>query len=326
MKILFLHGWTSTPGGVKPTYLKDNGHEVFNPALPDDDFDAAVRITQADFDLHQPDVVVGSGRGGAVTMNINSGNTPLVLLCPAWKRWGKATTVKPNTVILHAKTDEIIPFADSQELLRNSSLTELALIVIGNDHRLADQKSLQVMLEAVEKSTIHQEVEGYVCGICGQYHAELPRGFSADAPYLYLTIPTKERSVRCHLTSDVCVIDDKHFFIRGCLEIPVLDGTGPFIWGVWTSISQKNFTRYLELQDAEPCENEPPYFGWLSTQLPLYPDTLNLKTHIYSRPLNRRPFIELEPTDHPLAIEQRKGITMARVKEIAMALLHRREE
>ena len=50
MKILFLHGWQSTPGGLKPTYLKDHGHDVLNPALPDDDFDAAVRIAQAEFD------------------------------------------------------------------------------------------------------------------------------------------------------------------------------------------------------------------------------------------------------------------------------------
>ena len=43
MKILFLHGWHSVPGGVKPTYLKDHGHEVINPQLDDDDFAAAVR-------------------------------------------------------------------------------------------------------------------------------------------------------------------------------------------------------------------------------------------------------------------------------------------
>jgi hypothetical protein len=41
MKLLFLHGWQSVPGGAKPTYLKDHGHKVLNPALPDDDFDAA---------------------------------------------------------------------------------------------------------------------------------------------------------------------------------------------------------------------------------------------------------------------------------------------
>jgi len=97
MKILFLHGWQSTPGGVKPTYLKNHGHEVLNPALPDDDFDAAVRIAQAECDRHHPDVVVGSSRGGAVAMNIDSRETPLVLLCPDWKHWGTARTAKPST-------------------------------------------------------------------------------------------------------------------------------------------------------------------------------------------------------------------------------------
>jgi len=48
MTIFFLHGWQSTPGGIKPTYLKDHGHTVLSPALPDDDFDEAVRIAQGD--------------------------------------------------------------------------------------------------------------------------------------------------------------------------------------------------------------------------------------------------------------------------------------
>ena len=51
MLILFLHGFGSTVGGIKPTYLKDHGHTVLNPGLPDDDFDEAVRIAQAEFDL-----------------------------------------------------------------------------------------------------------------------------------------------------------------------------------------------------------------------------------------------------------------------------------
>jgi alpha-beta hydrolase superfamily lysophospholipase len=66
----FLHGWQSTPGGLKPTYLKDHGHTVLNPALPDDDFQQAVRIGQAEFDQGRPDVVVGSSRGGAVAMKV----------------------------------------------------------------------------------------------------------------------------------------------------------------------------------------------------------------------------------------------------------------
>ena len=49
MNILFLHGWQSTPGGLKPTFLMDHGHEVLNPHLPDDDFDAALKIAQAEY-------------------------------------------------------------------------------------------------------------------------------------------------------------------------------------------------------------------------------------------------------------------------------------
>jgi hypothetical protein len=44
MKILFLHGWQSVPGGVKPTFLAQHGHEIINPKLPDEDFELAVRI------------------------------------------------------------------------------------------------------------------------------------------------------------------------------------------------------------------------------------------------------------------------------------------
>ena len=59
MKILFLNGWRAAPGGAKPTFLAQHGHEVINPKLPDDDFAEAVRNAQAEFDRHQPDVVVG---------------------------------------------------------------------------------------------------------------------------------------------------------------------------------------------------------------------------------------------------------------------------
>lgn len=148
MKILFLHGWTSVPGGRKPTHLKDTGHEVFNPALPDEDFDESVRIAEAEYDQHKPDVIVGSSRGGAVAVNMNSGDTPLVLLCPAWKNWGAATTVKPNTTILHSRQDDVIPFADSEELVANSGLPPESLVEVGDDHRLADEESLEAMLDA----------------------------------------------------------------------------------------------------------------------------------------------------------------------------------
>src|SRR5207248_7951776 len=72
----------------------------------------------------------------------------LVLLCPAWRKHGTARTVKPDTVILHSRPDDVVPFADSEELVKNSVLPAWTLIEVGGDHRLADPESLRRMREA----------------------------------------------------------------------------------------------------------------------------------------------------------------------------------
>ena len=137
-------------GGVKPTYLKSHGHNVHEPAPHHEDFQAALRTAQMAFDEHRPDIVVGSSRGGAVAMNIDSNIARFVLICPAWRKWGLAKTVKPGTQILHSRADDVVPFENSVELLANSGLPECALIEVGQDHRLADPEPLEALVRAVE--------------------------------------------------------------------------------------------------------------------------------------------------------------------------------
>ncbi len=152
MKILFLHGWISKPGGVKATFLARQGHDVVDPALPDEDFDEAVQVAQAEFDRRNPDIVVGVSRGGAVAMNICSRDTPLVLLCPAWKKWNNMKSIKSSATILHSRADQVIPFAHSVELVKNSGIPRSALIEVGTDHRLADSESLMAILMACDRA------------------------------------------------------------------------------------------------------------------------------------------------------------------------------
>ena len=166
-------------------------------------------------------------------------------------------------------------------------------------------------------------MQGYTCKTCGEFHSGLPFSYGAEAPAIWFGLPENERDSRALLSSDQCVIDEKYFFVFGRLEISVLDAKEIFSWNVWVSLSEKSFNRMSELWESEGRENEPPYFGWLSTQLPCYPEeTLNLKTNVHTRSLGERPFVELEPTEHPLAVEQRDGITLARVQEIAECALH----
>jgi hypothetical protein len=99
--------------------------------------------------------------------------------------------VKQGTLILHSQADETIPFTESQELLRNSGLEESALIVVEHEHRLADEESLKMMLEAVEwvagqtshsKSGVHrfmatqvsayEEAGAFIVGVADQEATE----------------------------------------------------------------------------------------------------------------------------------------------------------
>lgn len=165
-------------------------------------------------------------------------------------------------------------------------------------------------------------MSGFVCSTCGQYHDELPLCFGASAPELWLSLPEAERNARGELTSDQCVLDDQFFFVLGRIILPVIDGPGPFVWLAWVSLSENNFFRACELWNSEGRESEPPYFGWLQSALPYQPSTLSLKTCVQTMPVGERPSIVLEPSDHPLALEQREGISMARFQQIVEMCLH----
>jgi hypothetical protein len=165
----------------------------------------------------------------------------------------------------------------------------------------------------------------FYCSSCGEEHDGPPLSYGAAAPAPWYAIPTAERERRTTLDGELCVIDGDHHFVKGNIRLPILygpEGIDHFAWTVWVSLSAANFARTKALWHTSGRESEPPYFGWLSTILPGYPSTGNLKTMVHTQPVGERPRIELEPTDHPLAVEQREGITMARVQEIAERVLH----
>ena len=160
----------------------------------------------------------------------------------------------------------------------------------------------------------------FVCATCGETHEGIP-GLSFDAPFHYNQMSPDERSASAFLNTDVCSIAGEDFFVRGCLEIPVHGQEEPFIWGVWVSLSKSNFDRYVETIGTSAL-GEGPHFGWLCSRLPGYPDTLHLKTNVHFRAGGLRPLVEVEPTDHPLAVDQRDGMSAEAIRRIVEANLH----
>jgi hypothetical protein len=165
------------------------------------------------------------------------------------------------------------------------------------------------------------DVVRYTCATCGDEHEGLP-DLAFESPYHYGTLPEAERRTRAELTSDTCVIDNEDFFVRVCLPIPIRGTAAEFVWGVWVSLSETNFRRYMDLYGSEPPEGEGPYFGWLCNRLPGYPETLSLKTNVYLQKKGERPRIALEPTDHPLALHHRDGIALVELLRILGDKVH----
>ena len=157
----------------------------------------------------------------------------------------------------------------------------------------------------------------YYCTGCNQWHDKLPLSFSVKAPLAATRVLAAELEERVVITRDQCVIDGKDFFLRGRIVLPVIGLEEPFIWGVWAEVSPKTFIRTHELWNVQGREAEPSHRGWLDTELPLYGTTINLEVRVRTQPVGRRPHFEVLSEEHALSIEQRTGILLARVEEIA---------
>ena len=68
-------------------------------------------------------------------------------------------------------------------------------------------------------------------------------------------------------------------------------------------------------------EDEPPLFGWFCNNIVDYPECLHLQAQLHLRNDGKRPSITLRASEHPLFLEQRDGITLRRVEEIAAPFL-----
>jgi hypothetical protein len=130
-----------------------------------------------------------------------------------------------------------------------------------------------------------------------------------------------EERERSELGEEQCVIETlngTHCCIRACLEIPIVGREEPFTWGVWCSLSEKSFLEMSEHWDDPERNKLGPYFGWLCTRLPEYPDTMFMKTRVHQRPVGIRPLVELEESEHLLSIHQRFGINEDEMRSMCL--------
>lgn len=166
---------------------------------------------------------------------------------------------------------------------------------------------------------------GFDCSVCSGHHDELPMSIAFAVPDFISKMLPWDKESRVKSSEDWCIVDDGMYYIRGCLEIPVVGGGQPFVMGVWSSLGEDDFDRYMELWSDQSRLQEPPYLGMLANDIPFYENTRLLQTKVQTRSVGERPLIFV-PDKHPLGREQRDGITRERVIEFAAHVLHGRSD
>ena len=155
---------------------------------------------------------------------------------------------------------------------------------------------------------------GYVCKTCGKTHEDLP-DVGLQYPDHYFGVPENERESRIKCSTDLCVIDNEHYFIRGVILIPIHKSEDHFGIGVWVSLNKENFKKYEENPDTSDIG---PVFGWLCNSILCYDEeTQLLKTMVHFQSNGQRPMIDLEPCEHKLYQDYSQGISVDEAWEMA---------
>ncbi len=156
------------------------------------------------------------------------------------------------------------------------------------------------------------------CPQCPTIHDGLP-AIAFRLPDVIHGLSAAERAVRALVTADLAILDDRHFFIRGLLRIPVRDYPETLDFGPWVELGKEDFARYaLAYMDGANGEVRSTR-GHIANGFAT-PATLSIGLAVtldLSGSPSQRPQLTLVEPHHPLASAQRRGIELERAIEIA---------
>ena len=153
-------------------------------------------------------------------------------------------------------------------------------------------------------------IEKYICNCCGQEHFNWP-ALAYISPTHYNDLTQDDKNNIAELRSDFCVIkysDKEDRFIRCTLTQKINDHCENLEYGLWVSLSEKNFQDYSDNYHND--NHEVKYFGWLSNSLPGYEDTTKIPTTVFTKSGNDRPeIVPHEDFVHQFVKDYYNGIT-----------------
>lgn len=140
VRVQFAHGLESSPQGTKARQLAAH-FTALTPSMDTRDFASCVELHARALETFRPHVLIGSSFGGAVVVALlmrGLWRGPTLLLAQAALRYRPDATL-PHGVpvtLVHARQDDVVPFADSELLARTGSPELVQLLARDDDHAL----------------------------------------------------------------------------------------------------------------------------------------------------------------------------------------------
>jgi hypothetical protein len=163
--------------------------------------------------------------------------------------------------------------------------------------------------------------ETWFCEACGETHDEVPFTLRLASPASWT--PDVAGHPQSELLDAQCVIGGERFFLRGLVIIPVTDAGRDFEWAIWVEVAEDDFLARCARWFAPARASDPPVRAQLAVTLPGYGgSTIGIPGLLQDREVGLRPVFTLTDDGHPLAREQRSGITVERVIDLARVTPH----
>lgn len=164
--------------------------------------------------------------------------------------------------------------------------------------------------------------QGVACTSCGETHNGIfDIAYTAPSPWPGLrtteengALPDALQDGRDILTKDFCVMGE-HRFVRCILLLPVQGSNLDMGFGVWGTLSHRNFDAYVDTFDSKVSETLASAFSWLSNSLP-GAKAEPVEALIQFQSGNTRPHLQITEVEHPLFAAQSEGLSFDHLLEI----------
>ena len=154
-----------------------------------------------------------------------------------------------------------------------------------------------------------------ICESCGKIHRLEETELAFRLPDPIFALSPEEQDSRCHISDDICAIDQERLFLRGLIPLPVPGREKKYNLGVWAEVDAETFGAIYKLWTDPLQADSGPYSGKLANAVPYFPNTVGLDLIIRLTGPTTRPEYYLQDKAHGLYLEQKIGISTHRILE-----------